>query len=229
MPDANGGRAVSLQCLNQAGGPQDLTYLAVDLPAQITHILRVLPPGTAWGVAGYSEGGFCAANMALRFRYRFGAAASLSGYFIPYKNKLVNPPRTISPFGTDTKLRTANTPVDEVRALAPGAMLPQFWLGAGKANNLDVANATYFWQELQLHQASVPLVLSPGSGHTMATWHTEVPPMLAWMTNTLVTAIANHANSLKAALARRRQLAAERQAKAAANKSPGTGHPKKVH
>ena len=52
MPDANGGRNISLQCLNQVGGPQDLTYLAVDLPAQITHILRVLPPGMAWGVAG---------------------------------------------------------------------------------------------------------------------------------------------------------------------------------
>src|SRR6516164_8176476 len=35
MPDANGGQQVSLQCLNQVGGPQDLTYLAVDLPTQI--------------------------------------------------------------------------------------------------------------------------------------------------------------------------------------------------
>ena len=52
MPDANGGTRISLQCLNQVGGPQDLTYLAVDLPAQIAHILRVQRPGTAWGVAG---------------------------------------------------------------------------------------------------------------------------------------------------------------------------------
>jgi hypothetical protein len=66
MPDANGGRAISLLCLNQAGGPQDLTYLAVDPPAQIARILRVQRPGSAWGVAGYPEGGFCAANMARR-------------------------------------------------------------------------------------------------------------------------------------------------------------------
>ena len=67
MPDANGGARISLQCLNQAGGPQDLTYLAVDLPAQVARMLRVSRPGPAWAVAGYSEGGFCAANMALRY------------------------------------------------------------------------------------------------------------------------------------------------------------------
>ncbi len=230
MPNANGGNTISLQCLNQVGGPQDLTYLAEDVPLVISHLLRVQPPGPGWGVAGYSEGGYCAANMALRFRYRFGAAASLSGYFTPYDNKLVNPARLVSPFGNNAKLKAENTPVDEVRALAPGAMLPQFWLGAGKSNNLDVANAEYFWQELQLHQANVPLVLTPGDGHTMATWHTEVPPMLAWMTNTLVGAVDNAAATRNANLARhaRRVAAAKRLGKADPSKSPSTKshHPK---
>jgi enterochelin esterase-like enzyme len=228
MPDANGGNTISLQCLNQVGGPQDLTYLAEDVPAAVSHMLRVEPQGAGWGVAGYSEGGFCAANMALRFRYRYGAAASLSGYFAPFKNKLANPARTVSAFGNNPKLQAENTPVDEVRALKPGARLPQFWLGAGRGNNLDVANAQYFWQELQLHQASVPLVLTPGSGHTMATWHTQVPPMLAWMTNTLVTAISNQSNAQRSDLARhlRREAVAKRQAKADPAKSPATGRRK---
>lgn len=230
MPNANGSNTISLQCLNQVGGPQDLTYLAEDVPQFISHLLRVQPPGPGWGVAGYSEGGFCAANMALRFRYRFGAAASLSGYFSPYANKLLNPARVVSPFGNNPKLRAANTPVDEVRALAPGAVLPEFWLGAGKANNLDVANAEYFWQELQLHQANVPLILTPGSGHTMATWHSEVPPMLTWITNTLVGAVDNAAATRNANLARqvRREAAAKRLAKADPSKSPTAKdhHPK---
>jgi enterochelin esterase-like enzyme len=228
MPDANGGNTISLQCLNQVGGPADLTYLAQDVPGAVSHLLRVEPPGLGWGVAGYSEGGFCAANMALRFRYRYGAAASLSGYFTPYRNKLANPARAVSPFGNNAKLRAQNTPVDEVRTLAPGAKLPQFWLGAGRGNNLDVANADFFWQELQLHQASVPLVLTPGSGHTMSTWHAQVPPMLTWMTNTLVTAISNQANARRSALAThlRREAAAKRQARADPAKSPATGHPR---
>jgi enterochelin esterase-like enzyme len=231
MPDANGGNTISLQCLNQVGGPQDLTYLAKDVPEAISHMLRVQPPGLGWGVAGYSEGGFCAANMALRFRYRYGAAASLSGYFVPFDNQLANPARTVSPFGSNAKLRAENTPVDEVRALAPGAVLPQFWLGAGKGDNIDVANANYFAQELQLHQAGVPLVLTSGSGHTMATWHAEVPPMLSWMTNTLVTAISNqtYARHRDAVREMRRAAAAKRQAKADPAKSQATGHKKPRH
>jgi enterochelin esterase-like enzyme len=190
MPDANGGSRISLQCLNQAGGPADLTYLAEDVPQAVAHLLRVQQPGPGWGVAGFSEGGFCAANMALRFRYRYGFAASLSGYFSPMKNKLMNPARLVDPFGGNKTLQTENTPIDEVQALAPGAVLPQFWLGAGGGNTADTASAEYFAQELQLHLADVPLDVTPDGGHSMGTWHAEVPPMLVWMTQGLAAAVA---------------------------------------
>jgi enterochelin esterase-like enzyme len=191
MPDANGGNRISLQCLNQVGGPQDLTYLAEDVPNQVSQLLRVQKPGLAWGIAGYSEGGYCAANMALRYRYRYGYAASMSGYFVPARNKLANSTKSVSPFGDSTALATLNTPTDEVRAVAPGARLPLFWLGAGAGDKADVANAEYFAQELQLHEANVPLVLTAGGGHTMGTWHAEVPPMLAWMTSGLARTVAH--------------------------------------
>jgi enterochelin esterase-like enzyme len=191
MPDANGGNRISLQCLNQVGGPADLTYLAQDVPNAIARMLRVQRPGLAWGVAGYSEGGFCAANMALQFRYRYGYAASLSGYFSPYRNKVGNPPKWVNPFGTNSALRMANTPIDEIKSVAPGARLPLFWLGAGLGSRADTTAAQYFAQELQLHEADVPLLLTPGGGHTMGTWHAEVPPMLTWMTQGLATNVAH--------------------------------------
>jgi enterochelin esterase-like enzyme len=189
MPDANGGARVSLQCLNQAAGPQDLTFLARDLPQQISRMLRVQPPGRAWGVAGYSEGGFCAANIALQARRSYGFAAIMSGYFAPMQNRLATGSVT-DPFGGSHAQRLANTPLAEVRALHPGAALPQFWLGAGSADRAAVASTQYFWQLLQLHQAAVPLILTPGGGHTMTTWRTEVPPVLAWMTRGLAAAVA---------------------------------------
>lgn len=204
MPDANGGNRISLQCLNQVGGPQDLTYLAQDVPNAIAHMLRVQPPGLAWGVAGYSEGGYCAANMALQYRYRYGYAASLSGYFVPFNNTLGNPARTVSPFGTGAQaaaLRAQNTPINEIRTVAPGARLPLFWLGAGLGSKADVNNVEYFAQELQLHEANVPLVLTPGGGHTMGTWHAQVPPMLTWMTRGLAATVA-HLEQLQLARAR---------------------------
>ena len=223
MPDANGGNRISLQCLNQAGGPQDLTYLAEDVPNAISRMLRVQPPGVAWGVAGYSEGGFCAANMALRFRYRYGFAASLSGYFVPFNNKLADG-KSVNPFGNNAALRTQNTPIDEVRALAPGARLPEFWLGAGEGSKQDVGNAEYFAQLLQLHEANVPLVLTPGGGHTMGVWHAEVPPMLSWMTQGLAATV-QHISELHLARAREQGRPAHGSPSPPAHDPPPSAHP----
>jgi len=182
MPDANGGDRISLQCLNQVGGPQDLTYLAVDLPGQIARLLRVAPPGRAWGVAGYSEGGFCAANMALRYPYRYGFAGVLSGYFVPLDNQPAGPGLAVSPFGGNSRLREQNTPFDELLSLPAATVIPRFWLGAGAADDQDVASAERFWQELRPRQPDAPLTLTAGSGHTMITWRAQVPSMLSWMT-----------------------------------------------
>ena len=188
MPDANGGRAISLQCLNQAGGPQDLTYLAVDLPTQITRILRVQPPGSAWGVAGYSEGGFCAANMALRYPDRYGFAGVLSGYFKPSDNQLADPSRLVSPFNGNISLAEHNTPLEEIQDLPVTAVIPRFWLASGAADQQGVADVERFWQELRVRQPDVPLTLTPGAGHTLAAWRAEVPSMLTWMTPGLARA-----------------------------------------
>jgi enterochelin esterase-like enzyme len=187
MPDANGGRGISLQCLNQAGGAQDLTYLAVDLPTQLTRTLRVLRPGAGWGVAGYSEGGFCAANMALRYPDRYGLAGVLSGYFTPDDNYLPGR-RLVSPFGGNDRLREQNTPLDEIRALPTAAVIPGFWLGAGTADGQAVAEAEVFCNDLRLRQQEVALTLTPGGGHTMTTWRAEIPLMLTWMTRGLARA-----------------------------------------
>jgi enterochelin esterase-like enzyme len=188
MPDANGGDRISLQCLNQVGGPQDLTYLAVDLPAQIARALRVARPGRAWAVAGYSEGGFCAANMALRYPHRYGFAGVLSGYFTPLDNQLAGTSRPVSPFGGDTRLREENTPLDELPNLPAATAIPRFWLAAGATDGQDVLSAERFWQELRPRQPGAPLTITPGSGHTMTTWRAQVPSMLTWMTSRLAQA-----------------------------------------
>jgi enterochelin esterase-like enzyme len=188
MPDANGGDRISLQCLNQVGGPQDLTYLAADLPAQIARALRVARPGRAWAVAGYSEGGFCAANMALRYPHRYGFAGVLSGYFTPLDNQLAGTGRPVSPFGGDARLRDENTPLDELPNLPATTVIPRFWLAAGATDGQDVLSAQRFWQELRPRQPGAPLTLTPGSGHTMTTWRAQVPSMLTWMTPRLARA-----------------------------------------
>jgi enterochelin esterase-like enzyme len=204
MPDANGGQRISLQCLNQVRGPQDLTYLGLEVPARIAHLLRVEPPGPAWGIAGYSEGGFCAANMALRLRHRYGFAGVLSGYYRPLDNQLGHPLQRVSPFGRSGRLRRQNTPLDSLLKLPADAVMPKFWLGAGADDAQDVTKAELFWRELVGRQPDVPLVVTPGGGHNMVTWRAEVPLMLRWMTPRLAQAARHAARSAGPALAAKR-------------------------
>jgi hypothetical protein len=117
----------------------------------------------------------------------------MSGYFAPFGNQLENPLRRVSPFGGSRRLRKENKPGQEVRKLRAGAVIPRFWLGAGTSEKQDVANAEFCWQELQLRQADVPLALTPGGGHNMATWRAEVPLLLRWMTRGLTQAARREA------------------------------------
>jgi enterochelin esterase-like enzyme len=187
MPDANGGRGISLQCLNQVGGPQDATYLAQDLPDYISRTLRVQPPGAAWGIAGYSEGGFCAANLGLKYGSQFGYSGVLSGYFQPSANQLTHPTRLVSPFGGSAALRRANTPDDLLNSLPAGTPIPEFWLGVGSGDHADLRNAEVFAQLLQIRQPGVTLKVVNGGGHTMFTWRALMPPLLEWMTPRLAS------------------------------------------
>jgi enterochelin esterase-like enzyme len=183
MPDIEGNRHRSLQCLNLPHSIQDATYLARDVPNFVAHNLRVRPPGPGWGEAGYSEGGFCAANLALQYPRDFGYAGVLSGYFSP-DQVLVGSTYTW-PFPGDRALNEANTPLDEVALIPASTHIPLFWLGAGGADSQDVQQARAFQQVLLPRQPKVTLRLWPHGGHSGNTWRGLVLPMLEWMTKDL--------------------------------------------
>jgi enterochelin esterase-like enzyme len=188
MPDNDGNLKYSLQCLNGIGLPQEATYLAVDVPNFIAAHLQVQPPGRAWGVAGLSEGGFCAANLALLYPSRYGYAGSMSGYFKPFADRVPKNGRpgapiiTRNPFPGHRALLERNTPQIYINRILPNTQLPQFWLAGGRGDPQDVAAAESFQQELQLRQAQVPLYIAPNGAHTATVWRAALGPMLTWMT-----------------------------------------------
>ena len=188
MPDPNGGRRISLQCLDVVHGPQDATYLARDVPDYLSRTLRLQPSGRAWGIAGYSEGGYCAANLALRYPGRYGYAGVLSGYFAPSNDRLGHPAPMVDPFGGNSVLRQANTPLDRVAALPLAVRIPKFWLGAGSYDHRDVDAARAFQRRVLTRQPNVVLDIEQGGSHTMTTWRALVPPLLEWMTPKLAQA-----------------------------------------
>ncbi len=209
MPDTEGGLQYSLQCLNAPGGLQDMTFVAKEVPNWVATHLRVQKPGLMWGVAGYSEGGFCTANIALQYASDFGYAGVLSGYFapdpsqVPLGNKPGGRPHDINVFAHHPALLARNTPDEYILKIPIGIEVPQFWLAAGALDAQDVQAAEYFHQLLLTRVANVPLMIVPGGGHTAPVWRAAFKPMLEWMTTNLAQQVEHftQVNAQRAAAA----------------------------
>ncbi len=235
MPNTDGGLRYALQCLNDPHGLQDMTYVGKDVPAWVAANLRVQPPGPAWGVAGYSEGGYCAANIGLRYAASFGAAGSLSGYFSPTASQIPvdGRPRDVNVYARYAHLEMINSPDEYILHIPIGEIIPQFFLAAGASDPGDVSAAQTFQQELELRTADVPLDIVQGGGHQARVWRAALAPMLGWMTPQLAAAVhvvEYHHHQLVLAEARAKAKAAAAKARAAAqakankHKVPGPSH-----
>jgi len=189
MPDTDGGLQYSLQCLNDPHGLQDMTYVGQEVPNWVAANLRVQRPGLTWGIAGYSEGGFCAANIALQYATRYGYAGVLSGYFapivsqVPTGGKPGGRPHDVHVCAHDSNLLLLNSPDKYILHVPVGIQVPQFFLAAGSADAADVAAADNFAQLLQFRVAEIqqPMIVQ-GAGHQARVWRAALTPMLSWMT-----------------------------------------------
>jgi enterochelin esterase-like enzyme len=183
MPDANGGPDRSTQCLDIPGREMDDTYISSDIPALISTRLRVDPPGEGWGIAGYSEGGYCAANLALRHPGVYGVAGALSGYYQP--SPVVQLPYRYALFHRDSALRLANDPMKTMATAQPGGLLPKFWLMTGSGVRDDMSQARQFVTLVRQFQPTVPYLVVKGGLHDFAAWKRAFPPFFTWATRQL--------------------------------------------
>jgi len=222
MPDTDGGQQYGLQCLNNPGGIQDMTFVAEDVPNYLARFVRVQAPGPAWGVAGYSEGGYCAANIALQEPDRYGAAGVMSGYFVPIDsqvpkgNKPGGKPDTVNVFAGHPALGLVNSPKAYITQVPITVRLPAFWLAAGALDKQDVSAAANFRQLLQTRlllqnrlllrrqPTDVPYMIVPGGSHQGSVWRAALGPMLAWMTPQLAAQAAKADAAAASAAAQRK-------------------------
>ncbi len=221
MPDTDGGLQYELQCLNNPGGIQDMTFLARDVPEAIARVARVQPPGRAWGLAGYSEGGYCAANIALQDPAGYGAAGVMSGYFspipsrVPTGSKPGGNPRTVNVFAGRPALQQLNSPQWYITRAPVNVEIPAFWLAAGARDRPDVQAAVNFRQLLLTRVANVPFDLVPGGGHQGSVWRAALDPMLRWMTPQLAQQAARADKAAARAAAARQAAEARKKAQQA--------------
>jgi enterochelin esterase-like enzyme len=83
FPEMNVAMPVETECTDYPGGPQAFTWLNQDVRNWATRTLRITTDGRRWSVMGWSTGGYCAALLHLREPSRFGAGASVEGYYKP--------------------------------------------------------------------------------------------------------------------------------------------------
>jgi pimeloyl-ACP methyl ester carboxylesterase len=173
MPAINGSGHQYQDCVN---GPKsnDETYLLKDVRNDVLAHYRVTGDAYQWGAAGYSSGGFCAANLALRHRGSFGAAAIINGYFRaadgPAGGQLNQSPI----------LETDNSPLYLAERLTPDtAPLPAFWVAAGTHDKADYQPASVFAAALNRLEQVPFYQLS--AGDTANEWEAALPGALTWL------------------------------------------------
>jgi poly(3-hydroxybutyrate) depolymerase len=173
MPSINGSGRDYQDCVN-GPGVSDETYLTKDVRADMLARYRVSHDPFEWGLGGYSSGGYCAANLALRHRGSFGAAAVIEGYF-----RAADGPAGAA-LKNNGPLETANSPLYLAERLTPGSgPLPAFWVAAGTHDVSDYQPATVFAAALNRIE-QVPFI-KLNAADTGSAWQAAMPAALAWL------------------------------------------------
>lgn len=162
------------ECVDAPGALDD-TYVTQDVRRDVLARFRASSTPAEWGVAGFSSGGYCAANLALRHPASFGAAGIMDGYFRPGDGPAA------AALHSDPAAEQANDPLLAARRLGRSvAALPSFWISAGTGNRADIAAARAFTSALHGVE-QVTLFRQPGAGHDFYAWGAATPRMLQWM------------------------------------------------
>ena len=173
MPAINGAGHDYQDCVN-GPGVNDETYLTKDVRADVLARYRVTQDPYEWGMAGYSSGGYCAANLALRHPGSFGAAAVINGYF-----RAADGPAAAA-LNHSQPLEAANSPLYLAERLAVGSgPVPAFWVAAGTHDIADYQPATMFTAAMDRIQ-QVPFV-KLNAGDTANAWSATLPTALTWL------------------------------------------------
>lgn len=154
-------------CADAPGGPQVGTWLTRDVPALLSRDFAV-QSGARWAVLGLSEGGWCAARLALTDPTQFAAAISLSGGNAPDAPHL--------------RHTAADRHANDLRTLAGnGATPPVDLLLAASHQDPGMEPDARALQQAAGPGVHVDLELLDHGGHNWEVWKQMTPPALTWL------------------------------------------------
>jgi enterochelin esterase-like enzyme len=177
FPPSNQNVLRSLECVDTADGLRDETFLTTDVHAWVrAHLAVAAGP---WSAFGYSTGGYCALDLALRRPALFNRAISLDGYTHALSDHYA---RGLWPAGgAGVTARLEHSPDWWVRNHAPEPV--RVYLSAGDADRDAARSATSFWTLLASTGWRLPadrLVVEPHGHHTFRDWASALLPALTW-------------------------------------------------
>jgi enterochelin esterase-like enzyme len=158
LPEGGGQVTTASQWADRYDGRDRVEDSILELVALIDRNYRTWPDREHRVIAGLSEGGYGATNLAARHPDLFGTAISLSGYF-----------QARGPvFGTDPSNLRANSPADLVsRGVGPRSV--RYLLVAGNQDGRYLQEARAFALQLQRLKVDHELVVLPGA-HGGSVW-----------------------------------------------------------
>jgi S-formylglutathione hydrolase FrmB len=183
IPDINGEPRLAHdeECVDAVAGAPDDTYLSEDVRTWALARLRVRTDRAGWALAGWSTGGYCAMDLALRHPGWYGVAASHSGY-----DSTANDTTTGDLFAGRDDLRRANDVTDLLRTHpVPLELL----VAAGADESAEQAAADRI-----VAAAGPPVDLTritfPGGGHNTDAVRSQLPTILGWIGEHLPAPVA---------------------------------------
>ncbi|WP_219151417.1 alpha/beta hydrolase family protein [Amycolatopsis sp. TNS106] len=175
MPDATGSAFANPLCVDSRLGHSE-TYLTGDVPSWIKKTLQIDPDNSKWAVAGYSYGGTCALQLALRKPAVFPTFVDISGQDEP---TLGSRARTVDEiFGGDEQAFRRFNPVDLLTTHSYPGSAGVF--SVGRSDSVFLPQQKRVFEAAQRNGIKVTWRETPGA-HNWQAWSAGLSDSLAWL------------------------------------------------
>lgn len=174
VPDTNGEPRLrhDEECVDAVGGIADDTFLSTDVRDWALATLHVRPDRDGWALAGWSSGGYCAMNLALRHPQWYATAASQSG-----SDAAAHDVTTGDLFAGRDDVRRAN----DVGVLLREHPAPTAVLATAGAGERDEQAALGRLRAAAAPPTSLDTITFPGGGHNADAVRAQLPAVVDWL------------------------------------------------
>ncbi len=168
IPAINVVRGLDTECLNIPGSSQVETWLTSDMKTVAQGLLGI--DNRRWSAFGYSTGGWCAAELAIRHQDQYQSAVSLAGYFTPSFSAGINQRERNVLLANYDLVKTLKSHPNNLKLMIIYSRSDKFAYASMKKFT-DKANSLL----------PIKLVEIPRGGHNIAVWKPYVGTGFDWL------------------------------------------------